>query len=80
MNDKVEKYRGKPKKPILDPGVAALARAIRTHKLDDLYHNSYLSRSTIKRLKEQKTTKPQHMTMVGIAQAAGFEYKLVKKG
>jgi hypothetical protein len=70
---------GKLKKPIHDPDVAQLVRAVRSITIDDLYYNSYLSRSTIKRLREGKTSRPQHLTMVGIAQAAGYKYELVKK-
>lgn len=69
----------RPKKPLRDAEVDILAEAISGYDTTDLYHNSYLSRSTIKRLRDGKTRKPQHMTMTGIAAAAGFEYVLRRR-
>lgn len=74
-----DKANGKLQKPIHDPDVDRLVRAVRGLSTADLYHNSYLSRGTIKRLRDGKTSRPQHLTMVGIAQAAGMKYELVKK-
>lgn len=74
-----ENGKGKPEKPLLDPDVHRLVRAVRSHAVSDLYHNSYLSRGTIVRLMKNQTKRPQHLTMVGIANAAGLEYRLVPK-
>jgi hypothetical protein len=81
MSDKLKgKSNGKAsEKPAVDPDISKLVRAIRTSSTADLYHNSYLSRGTIDRLRKQKTKRPQHLTMVGVANAAGLEYRLVPK-
>ena len=70
----------RPKKPPIDPGISPLVRAVRGNSVGDLYHNTYLSRSTIANLVKGKTRRPNHMTMTGIAAAAGLQYKLVRKG
>lgn len=67
-------------KPARDKSVDELTKAIESFDTAELYHNSYLSRSTIARLRSGKTRMPQNMTMRGIAEAAGFEYVLRKKG
>lgn len=70
----------KPERPLVDPDISRLVRAIRSASDAELYHNSYLSRSTIQRLRTGKTRRPTHMTMTGIAAAAGMEFRLVPKG
>ncbi len=41
--------KAKPKKPITDPDVDRLVRAVRSFSTADLYYNSFLSRGTIAR-------------------------------
>ena len=69
----------RPAKPEQDDDVEELADLISHMEVSDLYHNSYLSRSCIRNLKKGITKKPQHMTMTGIAAAAGFEYVLRRR-
>jgi hypothetical protein len=68
----------KPVKPAVDPDIGVLLAATRTLENSQLYHNSYLSRGTINNLRKRKTKRPSHMTMVGIAAAAGLKWKLTK--
>lgn len=68
------------RKPTRDTDVDELAVLMNGHEVNDIYHNSYLSRSTIRRLRDRQTRVPQHMTMKGIAAALGFEYVLRRKG
>jgi hypothetical protein len=71
-------------KPKRDLDIDALVRAT-SHLTDaEIYHNTYLSRSTISKLRERRAGKkrtryPTHMTMTGIAAAAGLIYKLTKE-
>jgi hypothetical protein len=69
----------RPEKPLRDPDIIILMRQVRTRTTTELYQNSYLSRSTISNLRKGKTRRPTHMTMTGIAAAAGLVYKLTPK-
>jgi hypothetical protein len=74
----------RPQKPKRDHDIDALVRAT-SHLTDaEIYHNTYLSRGTISKLRERRAGKkrtryPTHMTMTGIAAAAGLIYKLTKE-
>lgn len=79
---KKNRTRGRLDKPTDDSDSVADLNSLmdQTDMSDsDLYHNSYLSRGTIKRLRAGITRYPQHMTLKGIAAAAGYEYVLRKR-
>lgn len=80
MTQKKKPIQRRLVKPKQDSDVAELARLMSEHEVSDIYHNSYLSRTTIKRLMDRKTRVPQHMTMQGIAAAIGLVYVLRRKG
>ena len=74
----------RPPKPKRDTDIDQLVRATLHLSNADIYHNTYLSRSTINKLRERRVGKhrtryPTHMTMTGIAAAAGLRYKLTKE-
>lgn len=85
MKKKASKSNGhfRPEKPKRDSDIDALI-AWTSHLTNaEIYHNTYLSRSTINKLRERRPGKPRtryptHMTMQGVARAAGFIYKLTK--
>lgn len=73
----------KPGKPEYDDDIDNLLYVIRNLSNAQIFHNSFLSRGTIAKLRHpdlrKRTRKPQHMTMRGTAAAAGFEYRLVRR-
>ena len=69
----------RPKKPKRDPDVAKLVAQTDGYSNADIYHNTFLCRGTISKLRGGKTRRPSHMTMIGVAAAVGLEWRLVKK-
>jgi len=72
--------REKPpfKKPLRDPDIDMVMDLVAGYSVSDIFHNTYLSRSAIRNLIKNKTKKPQHMTLTGMAASRGFKWKLVK--
>lgn len=66
-------------KPVVDSDAMLLADRISNQSASELFKRCYLSRSTIRRLQQKVTARPQHLTLKGIAEAAGYEWKLTKK-
>lgn len=73
-------------KPARDNAVDEIRAAVRGLGLSnaEIYHNTYLSRSTITKLLEarpgkKRTRYPTFMTLKGVAAAGGMEYRLVRK-
>lgn len=74
------KDENKWKKPPRDPAVGEVLGAVNHLDSRYLYMNSYLSRSTIYKLRKPGgTRRPQHMTLVGVLGAAGLEYRITRK-
>lgn len=67
------------KKPLVDSDAMMLSDRISNQSAGELFKRCYLSQSTIRRLQKKVTAKPQHLTLKGIAEAAGYEWKLTKK-
>lgn len=72
-------------KPAKDSAVDEIRAAVRGLGLSnaEIYHNTYLSRSTIAKLLEirpgkKRTRYPTFMTLKGVAAAGGMEYRLQK--
>lgn len=73
----------RPAKPKRDPDIEALVMATQHMSNAEVWHNTYLSRGTINKLREQRVGKkrtryPTHMTMAGVAAAAGMRWTLTK--
>jgi hypothetical protein len=69
-------------KPPVDPAVGEVLNAVKGVSTHRLYMNCYLSKSTIQRLRAKtinRTKRPQHMTLVGVLNAAGLEYAIRRK-
>ena len=68
-------------KPLRDPAVTDVLTAIDGVPTTEIYLNSYLSRSTISKLRHPKngTKRPQHMTLVGVLGAIGMEYVIRRR-
>jgi hypothetical protein len=73
-------------KPARDDAVDDIRKTVCNLGLSnaEIYHNTYLSRGTIQKLLEARVGKPRtrypsHMTLKGVAAAAGFEYRLVRR-
>ena len=67
------------KKPLRDPGIEEVVDKVNNYSTSDIYHNSYLSRSTIRKLRrtdDKATRRPQHMTLTGVLNACGYEYAI----
>ena len=75
----MKKLNGHFEKPKRDTEVDRLAKAVNFLTPAQIYHKTWLSRGTIHRLTRRQTRYPSHMTLKGIAAAAGLEYRLVKK-
>ena len=71
-------------KPKRDMDIDSLRAMVRERGLSSaqVYHKTYLSRSTVAKLLEnrhgkKRTRYPSHITMQGVARAAGHSYRLV---
>lgn len=72
-------WKARPEKPERDNEVDNLIDVLGDISDADIYHNSFVSRSTIRRLRSGKTKAPQFLTVQTMASAAGFEYVLKKR-
>jgi hypothetical protein len=69
------------KKPDFDTHTVMLRTLCHKHaSVEHIWKNSWASRSTIRKLMDGTTKRPQHSTMRTIAEAMGFEWKCIKKG
>lgn len=67
------------KRPARDPEVATMIALLEGKTTHEVWLNSWVSKSTIRRLRTAQTRHPQHSTMVTCANAVGFEYVLRRK-
>lgn len=72
-------HNRRPVKPKIDPIVRQVAVTISFMTAKELHDNSYLSMSTCYNILRGRTKRPQHLTVVGLLQAAGFGYELKKR-
>jgi len=75
----MKKHPARYKKPARDADIDVLISKTMPLSNAEIYHNTYLCRSTIANLRRCRTRYPTHMTMVGVAAAVGLEWRLVKK-
>jgi hypothetical protein len=77
-----DKDKSKWVKPPRDPAVDQVVELVRNYTTHRLYMNSFLSKSTIYKLRKNghdATRRPQHLTLVGVLGAAGYEYVVRRK-
>ena len=67
------------KRPLRDPHVDDVVQLLDGKSTHDVWMNSWVSKSTIRRLRKRQTRHPQHSTMVTCAGAVGYEYVLKRK-
>lgn len=74
----------RPTKPKRDMDIDELRALVKDKQLSnaEVYHKTYLSRTTVSKLLEtrpgyKRTRYPSHITMQGVARAAGASFKLV---
>jgi len=67
------------KKPPVDPTVRQCAVAISFMTARELSDKSWISESTARKIINGQTKRPQHLTLVGLLKAAGFEFGIVKR-
>jgi len=69
-------------KPLVDPGIAEVLRLCARMSTHQVYLRTFVSKSAIRKLRrndDKATRRPQHLTLSGIAAAAGYEYRLQRK-
>lgn len=78
------KQKPPQEKPEVDPAVEELYGRTLRMEVNDIFNNTYLSKSTIYKARHpnpmKRTRRPQFLTLKGIASACGLEYRLVRKG
>jgi hypothetical protein len=77
-----DKDKSKWVKPPRDPAVDEVVELVKNRSNQQLYMNSFLSKSTIYKLRKRgpdATRRPQHLTLVGVLGAAGYEYVVRRK-
>jgi hypothetical protein len=67
------------KRPPRDPDVEAVVKILEGKDTHEIWMNSWVSKSTIRRLRNMQTRHPQHGTLQTCAGAVGYEYVLRRK-
>lgn len=67
------------KRPPRDPDIDPVVKLMNGKTTHEIWMQSWVSKSTIRRLRRAQTRHPQHSTMVTCANAVGYEYVLRRK-
>lgn len=67
------------KRPPKDPDIGNVVVLMSGKTTHDIWMNSWVSKTTIRRLRHGHTRHPQHSTMITCASAVGYEYVLRRK-
>ena len=66
-------------KPEQDKIIHFLCRAFRGHVVTEVCKKTYIRPGTVYKIQSVKTKRQQHLTVVALLEALGYEYKITRK-